>query len=114
MTTFLDGPAQGQHLSLRRSPLYLRVVCDAAGHWDALDQIDDTPAPGETIHAYRRAGAATVCHLLIRGNRDGRRSGWYSSAQYLHLREQPSATELRDTALWQAWCRRHATSQPIA
>jgi len=52
MTTFEDGPAKGQHLSLQRAPKFLRVVEDG-GKWDALDQPTDEPRPGETLYAYR-------------------------------------------------------------
>jgi hypothetical protein len=47
MITFLDGPAKGQHLLLKRAPRFLRVTMTipSAGpselqvaKWDALDQ----------------------------------------------------------------------------
>lgn len=44
MSNFIDGPAKGVHLSLRRSPMFLRAVCEPNGKWDALDQLTDTPA----------------------------------------------------------------------
>lgn len=37
MVRFLDGPAAGLVLWLRRAPLYLRVTLDARAHFDALD-----------------------------------------------------------------------------
>jgi hypothetical protein len=63
MTTFLDGPAKGQCLSLRRSPELLRVV-ELNGKWDALDQPEDEPKPGEKVHIYRlveHLGSAMLC-----------------------------------------------------
>ena len=55
MTRFLDGPAAGNALMLRRAPLFLRVTIDAAGgKVDALDQLDDDPQDGETVHVYRQ------------------------------------------------------------
>ena len=41
MTIFVDGRAEGARLSLSRSPHFLRVVVDAYGRVDALDQIND-------------------------------------------------------------------------
>ena len=38
MTTFQDGPAKGMTLMLKRTPVYLRVVC-SLGKVDALDQL---------------------------------------------------------------------------
>ena len=38
---FLDGPAKGAILDLRRAPLFLRVVSDVDdGTIDALDRLD--------------------------------------------------------------------------
>lgn len=45
MTTFTDGPAAETVLELRRAPKFLRVVRDADGTVDALDQLNDTPKP---------------------------------------------------------------------
>ena len=49
MTRFLDGPAAGVLLALRRAPLYLRVVYHAKREepWDALDQLADVPGEHE-------------------------------------------------------------------
>jgi len=43
MTRFLDGPAQGETLMLRRAPILLRVTRDPMGNFDGLDQLDDRP-----------------------------------------------------------------------
>lgn len=52
---FEDGPAKAAPvLLLERAPLYLRVVRGIDGKWDALDQLDDDPAMGETIFIYKR------------------------------------------------------------
>lgn len=52
---FEDGPAkEAACLMLERCPLYLRVVRSMDGKWDALDQLDDDPALGETIFIYKR------------------------------------------------------------
>jgi hypothetical protein len=88
MTAFFeDGPLGGLTLPLTRTPLYLRAVLDAEGNADALDQPGDRPAPGEAVHAYRRAAAG------------GR------GTAYRHHPEQPADAEARDGERWRAWCR---------
>lgn len=76
MTTFLDGPAKGQTLILKRSPEILRVVLEPKTRkWDALDQPEDAPRPGEMVYIYvlkqhigrtilcRRGGGGGVCQI---------------------------------------------------
>lgn len=105
MTTILDGPAAGQKLMLKRSPIFLRVVQDITGKWDALDQPEDTAHLGETVHAYRLKEKPTgVCHLSTRGPRGGRQGGWYCIASYEHINPQPDNVTLRSNAAWTAWC----------
>ncbi len=103
MIRFLDGPAEGVTLRLRRAPLVLRAVRSPAGEWDALDQLGDRPRPSETIVVYVRASAVTQYHLLVRG-KNRQAGGWYLDAKYRLLGEQPSDAEARDVALWRAWC----------
>lgn len=104
MTTFLDGPAEGMALMLRRAPRYLRVTATRhADHleWDALDQLEDQPRPGETLYAYEIEGEAGVCHIYRRGGG----SGWYAHAQYRWLAdEQPDDATMRDSIAWRQWC----------
>jgi hypothetical protein len=74
VTRFIDGPAAGTVLSLKRSPLFLRAVQDPLdGKWDALDQLDDAPRPGERIVVYRKTEDRGMVHLpsLRRVLRDG-------------------------------------------
>lgn len=109
MSDFLDGPAAGVSLSLRRSPLLLRVVCTSNGDpkWDALDQLSDTPAAGEDIYVYRKVKDDGTVH--IDGVRNGKRFGqWLSMATYAVVREQPDDATMRDTAQWRAWCEANA------
>ncbi|MFO0887568.1 MAG: hypothetical protein U0790_00315 [Isosphaeraceae bacterium] len=96
MIRFLDGPAQGALLMLRRAPLYLRVVANAKGEWDALDRLSDTPEPGESIHAYRIAGPARPYHI--------RPGGRFWQAEYRAVPDQPPAEVLNDTDRWRDWC----------
>jgi hypothetical protein len=100
MTRFEDGPAKGQTLMLKRSPQFLRVA-EAGGKWDALDQFEDTPEPGEKLHAYERHGEAGGCHIRASGGR----SGFYTVASYRHCAEQPAQEQMRDQDAWRDWCR---------
>lgn len=104
MTSFTNGPAMGQTLMLKRGPKYLRVVHDkATNKWDALDQIEDTPSVHEIVYAYEMVGEPGQIHLNC-GRKGG--SGWYVMAEYRLCDTQPENHEKRDTALWQAWCRK--------
>ncbi len=104
MITFLDGPAAGQRLTLRRAPMFLRVVCDAKGKWDALDQLDDKPAKDEAIHVYRVDQIEGGAFVDGRDPKTGKRWGCYMQmGTYKHWPEQPDDATLRDKAKWQAW-----------
>lgn len=70
MTTFVDGPAKGKNLSLKRAPRFLRVVCEGST-WDALDQPDDTPKETEKLFAYEIVGEPYRVHLHCSGGRGG-------------------------------------------
>jgi hypothetical protein len=99
---FLDGPAAGVCLALKRAPLYLRVVHDRrkpVHGWDALDQLDDTPAEREQVTAYKRTGPASWVHM--KGCRAV--TGFWPMAGYRVCDPQPPAETLRDTEAWQAW-----------
>jgi hypothetical protein len=113
MCKFLDGPAAGVALMLRRTPLYLRVVRDTTfsgavckkgrREWDALDQIDDTPAATEAVSAYRRVKreGAVFLDWTEKGRRQG---GCFQLAVYRFVDPQPPETTLRDLPAWQSWC----------
>lgn len=106
MVSFLDGPAQGVHLTLQRTPTYLRVVRRSeAGKfvWDALDQLTDTPQLDETCFAYCLVGGTGVCHIDY--TEKGKRKGlWCKVATYCVCDPQPNDETMRDTSLWRAWC----------
>ena len=106
MTRFLNGPAQGQRLMLRRAPIFLRVV-EVGGKWDALDQVEDTPAAGESIHVYRLAAKPCNCHIYKRGGG----GGFFTMADYQFVSPQPADLEVRDLAAWRAWCQRQPLPQ---
>lgn len=105
MTTFTNGPAQGQTLMLKRAPRFLRVV-EAAGKWDALDQLEDQPQPNETIHVYVLQGKPGSVHL----NRGRGRGGWYVFANYQIYPQQPTDDQMRSTAKWRSWCQSKASA----
>lgn len=112
MIKFLDGPAAGTVLQLRRAPLLLRVVITSQGNVDALDQLDDEPQKNETIHVYRKSKDLGSYHLCCRG-RNRSASGWYQQAEYSLYDPQPKDHEARDTTRWRAWCQaQQATLTP--
>lgn len=102
MTTFLDGPAKGVTLRLRRAPVYLRAVT-SAGKWDALDQLDDRASEDETVFAYELVGEPTWYHIrAARGQ-----SGCFRGGDYRLTQPQPDEAILRDTTQWQSWATSH-------
>lgn len=103
MLRFLDGPAAGVSLCCARAPLFLRVVQDTAGKWDSLDQLADTPAPGETIHVYRKVSSEGTVHIDYRDAQGRRRGRWEQIAGYRLHEVQPDDATLRETAAWRAW-----------
>lgn len=101
MITFFDGPARESRLSLRRTPALLRVVIDQAGVVDALDQLDDTPKPSETIHVYRLIPESLARAFVCSRGRGCRHE---NTAQYRLHESQPADEDARDTDKWQTWC----------
>ena len=104
MVTFIDGPATGVVLELRRAPVFLRVVRSReTGNWDALDKIGDAPAIHEDVYVYRRHGEVGTVHLDGRDRRTGKRfAKWLSVAEY-RLATQPEDATLRDITRWREW-----------
>jgi hypothetical protein len=101
MTRFVDGPAEGQVLELRRAPVFLRVVRNG-DTWDALDQLDDTPKASEAITVYELVGEPARAHINAARRAGGCR--WISIATYKLLDgEQPADAILRDTGSWRSW-----------
>lgn len=105
MISFLDGPAAGETLALRRGPLFLRVVLAPRGkdRWDALDQLNDAPNAGEKLYAYRRQGKAASMHLRCTGRGGKAASGYYAVAEYRFVEPQPDNATMRDTEKWRTW-----------
>lgn len=105
MTRFLDGPAAGKSLSLKRAPIYLRAVQDPAGKWDALDQLEDEPKKDERIVIYRLKAEPGWCHIYKRGPG----SGFYATGEYEVVEPQPGQEDVRETDRWRDWTSR----QPV-
>lgn len=99
MVRFLDGPAAGTSLVLCRAPIFLRVVIDAAGNVDALDQLDDVMRPDEVAHVYRLDDDMGVAFACTRGKGCGR----LAIATYRLYARQPGQELLRDNQAWQTW-----------
>jgi hypothetical protein len=101
MITFVDGPAMGQTLSLRRAPLLLRVThIPHTGKFDALDQPEDVPTPRERIYVYVLTGIPTHYHMRCRRRSE---SGFFYDGSYRVLETQPAEEDLRDTHAWRNW-----------
>ncbi len=97
-TTFIDGPAKGQRLLLRRAVTFIRVT-EKGGIWDALDQPEDSPIPDETLYAYRVAHFKGMCHMNFgRG-----RGGFYAIIDYKFCDPQPGESIMRDATKWSEW-----------
>jgi hypothetical protein len=99
MTRFVDGPAAGITLYLRRAPLFLRAVRER-GHdtWDALDQIEDVPKTTEEIVVYKLEGEPSWMHINRRGG-----GGIYRGGTYRVVDPQPADERLRDVFHWREW-----------
>lgn len=100
MIRFLDGPAAGVVLWLKRAPVLLRAV-EHHGKWDGLDQIEDDPQPGESVHVYVRSSAVRAVHVSRRSGG----GGVYPMADYRYASRQPGGEHGRDRAKWRQWCR---------
>jgi hypothetical protein len=105
---FLNGPAAGSTLGLRRVPIFLRVVIHrSTGKVDALDQLDDEPLEAEAIYVYQGVpgtlmalrGDIIVC---VRGA-DGMQAAATGSGDYRH-RSDVDGEQMRETGAWRAWC----------
>jgi hypothetical protein len=103
MSRFIDGPAAGVQLQLRRAPLMLRVVQNAQGKWDALDQPTDDANADEKIFVYRLTEKPTTYHLLVRGKNRGA-GGWFMDGTYRLLVPQPDDVDVRLNGAWDRWC----------
>ena len=106
MTRFLNGPAAGTTLMLRRAPDYLRAVRDIpGGTWDALDQLDDVADPAEEIAVYRLEGEPTWIHV-----RRAKGGGVFRGGAYRLVDPAPPDDQVRTTKAWRTWTRAQGPS----
>ena len=115
---FLDGPAAGRSLGLRRVPLFLRVTIDRrSGRVDALDQLDDVPMPGEAVHVYQGDRETLMAlpqdWIICVRTADGMGRAATGSGDYRH-RPDVDGEQLRDTGAWRAWCRAQPEAAELA
>ncbi len=104
MTRFLDGPATGVCLELWRAAMFLRVVQGNDNKWDALDQLEDTPSPTETIYAYLIKGEPSSAFVDARDRKTGKRIGRRMViAEYVFFQPQPSNEIMRNNDKWGEW-----------
>lgn len=96
LVTFRDGPVEGKGLTLGRWPRFLRVEIAPDGHVDALDQPEDLPQLGATLHVYEQI-PGTTGHICTRGQ------GCYPTIDY----RVSDAVEPTDD--WEEWGRRVTT-----
>ena len=97
-------PSEGVY-GTERVPFFLRAVVIGDGQKDVLDQPEDNPLDGETVHVYERRGAPGVVLSCGQGI-----SRTIVSAEYWH---RPDVTvEFRDTSLWRNWASGRADCWP--
>ena len=114
MMTLTDGPAEGFY-AVPRAPHFLRAVVDQDGGKDVLDQLDDQPEPGETIHVYRctnRQDDAVTMVMMSGKNGRGRRCVPSVVAEYQHMPDI-DGDAMRNTAAWRAWAAENAPETSI-
>jgi hypothetical protein len=110
-TTFLDGPAAGQKLSLRRNPILLRVTHDpvtnstVGGVWDALDNPADKLKHAEKCYLYRLTAPPGYVH--VRATAKSGPSGSWCTGVYSVMLVQPDRDILRDNDKFGRWCDEH-------
>lgn len=108
MTRFLDGPAAGKTMQLRRAPLLLRVVEGPDG-FDALDLLEDEPLPEERIWVYRLVAHEGFTHVHTGNGLPREHLGrWLAIAEYRLASEQPDEQVLRHTSSWRRWANEYA------
>lgn len=107
MTRFTDGPAAGRSLSLRRSPVFLRVVIDRKGEVDALDQLSDFAGAGEKVYVYVRTGEPEKISAIVCSRGKGRVCRGYNEelVTYRVYSVQPDQAVLTSNVEWAAWAR---------
>ena len=114
MIKFLDGPAAGQILALRRAPIFLRVAFNPMARrpargkdrqWDALDAMDDVAKEHEQLFVYIANEPPGSVHLCCRPRSAG---GWFATGTYRLSPDQPDPSILHDNAAYYVWVNANA------
>jgi hypothetical protein len=109
MARFLDGPAEGVTLDLRRAPTYLRAVSRPGGYvgsrlrqrpWDALDLPEDRRNPDEVVEVYKIV-PGTWGQVFVRPG------GEYQYGDYRHVEVDALALGLDDRPRFLTWAVLH-------
>jgi hypothetical protein len=103
MTTFIDGPAKGEVLHLKRAPKFLRVTQNGLV-FDGLDQLGDEPEETELIYVYQICEPVAGMITTTRGV--------FPIARYRHVQPQPEDHQVRLTHCWRAWTEKQALLSP--
>lgn len=108
MTNFLDGPAEGHALMLKRRPIALRVVVSSGGEVDALDQPEDRPEDNEVCHLYILAKEGAAAFIDGRDPKTGKRwGGRYMGGDYRLFPDQPEQDVMRRRCDFVEWCQQN-------
>jgi hypothetical protein len=113
MLTFVDGPAAGKTIGLRRAPRFLRITRrrfllgmeDPGEEFDGLDQPGDIARHDESLYAYETKKLEGRAHMRFSGKAKSA-SGIYDIAEYRFIEPQPADDIMRDNKKWIAWCER--------
>jgi hypothetical protein len=85
-----------------RSPRFLRIVVDAKGGVDCLDQLEDAPERDEEVHVYERVpGSSGDFGFVILAR--PKRCIKVPLNDYRH-RADVDGQALRETGAWREWC----------
>ncbi len=103
MTSFIDGPAAGESLPLKRTPRLLRVTQNGP-IFDALDQLEDEPDETELIYVYQLVAAPQGWVTTATGR--------YPIAEYRFIDPPPGDGLVRRTHAWRGWTTRFDKTLP--
>ncbi len=108
MCKLLDGPGRGTTFCVSRCPVFLRVVKSHRGIWDVLNELEDEPKPEEEIFPYQRVTQPYGAFI------DGTGQHFYMGmADYQFINELVPDSTLRDTVLWQGWCKERIKARKL-
>lgn len=99
MSSFHDGPADGQILFHKHAPLVLRVVRSTrSGKFDVCDQLVDKPASDEDVFLYVCCTGIARVHIKAAKRSE---SGFYEHGTYVFWKDGTPACRHNET--WVKW-----------